>query len=159
MPRMTRMLPVLALLPLLAACEELNTVAVEQPAPVFPAPEPAPAPAPAPEPSARLSTPAPVASAPISEPEPTPAPAPAAPAPGPEAVVASAPQENISAPAVVLDALLPGTPPSAVFQNGDGCYLFSIERTEPLSGYPVRNAAGTPLCENDDGTVGPRPAS
>ena len=40
MPRMTRMLPVLALLPLLAACEELNTVAVEQPAPVFPAPEP-----------------------------------------------------------------------------------------------------------------------
>ncbi|MCP1169987.1 hypothetical protein [Limimaricola litoreus] len=157
MPRMTRMLPVLALLPLLAACEELTTVAVEQPAPVFPAPAPAPAPTPAPEPSARLSTPAPVASAPIASAAPTPAPA--APAPGPEAVVASAPQENVSAPAVVLDALLPGTPPSAVFQNGDGCYLFSIERTEPLSGYPVRDSAGAPLCENDDGTVGPRPAS
>ncbi len=157
MPRMSRLMPVLALLPLLAACEEVGTVAMEQPAPVFPAP--APAPAPAPQPSARLSTPAPVATAPISNTAPRAAEVSSAPAPASGAVIASSPQESISAPPVVLGALLPGTPPSAVFQNGDGCYLFSIERTEPLSGYPVRDSSGTPLCENDDGTVGPRPSS
>ncbi len=163
MPRMSSLLPALALLPLLAACEEVGTMAVEQPAPVFPAPAPAPVPAPAPtpaaQPSARLSTPAPVATAPISNSAPSVTEAAVAPRPAAGAVVASSPQENVSAPPVVLGALLPGTPPSAVFQNGDGCYLFSIERTEPLSGYPVRDSSGTPLCENDDGTVGPRPSS
>lgn len=49
-------------------------------------------------------------------------------------------------PVAVQAALPPGTPPTSVMQNADGCYLFSIERTEPPSGFPVRDAAGTPIC-------------
>ncbi|SDF09200.1 hypothetical protein [Limimaricola pyoseonensis] len=152
MSRSLRLLPLLAALPILAACEPVQTVAVQpQPAPVFPAPEPQP------EPPAALSRPESVTTQPLdSEPAPQTA---SAPPPAPNAITASGAQEGVEVPEVVLSALVPGTPPSAVFQNGDGCYLFSIERTEPLSGYPVRDASGAPLCENDDGTVGPRPAS
>ncbi|MGR3463699.1 hypothetical protein [Limimaricola sp.] len=160
MTRLPRLLPVLAALPLLAACEEVRTVAVPQPAPVFPAPQAAPAPLP--EPSSRLESPADVATAPLSDSGSdggSSTETASAPPPPSGAITATSPEEVVSPPDIVLAALLPGTPPSAVFQNGDGCYLFSIERTEPLSGYPVRDSSGAPLCENDDGTVGPRPAS
>lgn len=158
MTRLPRLLPVLVALPLLAACEEVRTVAVPQPAPVFPAPQAAPAPAPEPTPApSRLESPSQVTTAPLSDDGDTTAAT--APRPPAGAITATSPQEVVSAPEAVLAALLPGTPPSAVFQNGDGCYLFSIERTEPLSGYPVRDENGVPLCEDDDGTVGPRPAS
>lgn len=50
-------------------------------------------------------------------------------------------------PPEVAVVLPPGTPASSVFQNTDGCYLFSIERTEPRSGFQVRDANGNPICE------------
>lgn len=50
-------------------------------------------------------------------------------------------------PPAVVAALPPGAPQSTVIQNGDGCYLFSIERTEPPTGYLIRDAAGNPICE------------
>lgn len=165
MTRMPRLLPALAVLPLLAACAEVPTTAVVQPAPVFPAPTtqaaPAPAPRPAPTP---LQAPAQVTTAPLSSGaspsnSSSTSSAAAAPAPTAGAITASNPRELGTPPEQVTSALLPGTPPSAVFQNGDGCYLFSIERTEPLSGYPVRDENGVPICENDDGSVGPRPSS
>ncbi|EYD70763.1 hypothetical protein Lokhon_02405 [Limimaricola hongkongensis DSM 17492] len=146
----------LAVLPLLAACEEVRTVAVPQPAPVFPAPQPTPAPLP--EPSSPLEAPSDVSTAPLSESD-TDTDTASTPPPPSDAVTVTSAEEVVTPPDIVLAALLPGTPPSAVIQNGDGCYLFSIERTEPLSGYPVRDSSGAPLCENDDGTVGPRPAS
>ncbi|PYE84806.1 hypothetical protein [Pseudoroseicyclus aestuarii] len=49
-------------------------------------------------------------------------------------------------PAAVVAALPEGTPRSVVFQNTDGCWLFSIEETDPPSGYQIRDSAGTPIC-------------
>lgn len=54
-------------------------------------------------------------------------------------------------PPRVAAVLPPGTPVNTVFQNTDGCYLFSIERTDPPSGFPVRDAAGNPICETQPG--------
>jgi hypothetical protein len=50
-------------------------------------------------------------------------------------------------PPNVLAALPPGVPPSVVLEDGQGCYLYSIERTDPPSGYPLRDAAGNQVCE------------
>ena len=50
-------------------------------------------------------------------------------------------------PAAVQAALPPGVPASVVLQDGQGCYLYSIERTEPPSGYPLRDAAGNQVCD------------
>jgi hypothetical protein len=50
-------------------------------------------------------------------------------------------------PPAVAAVLPPGTPSSLVFQNIDGCYLFSVEVTDPPSGLPVTDAAGNPVCE------------
>jgi hypothetical protein len=67
---------------------------------------------------------------------------------GPEA--AAAPP---ALPPAVAAVLPPGTPASLVFQNVDGCYLFSVEVTDPPSGFPVTDAAGNPVCEGQPVTV------
>lgn len=59
-------------------------------------------------------------------------------------------------PPQVISVLPPGTSPSLVFTDGQGCYLFSVERTEPPSGYPLRDAAGNQICEG--GVVPPAPS-
>lgn len=56
-------------------------------------------------------------------------------------------------PAPVAAVLPPGTPVNTVFQDNNGCYLFSIERTDPPSGFPVRDAAGNQICEGQPATV------
>ena len=56
-------------------------------------------------------------------------------------------------PAAVQAALPPGVPPSVVLQDARGCYLYTIERTDPPSGFPLRDANGVPICEG-----GPPPA-
>ncbi len=148
-----RLLPMMAALPFLAACQEIRTPPVDPatlgPAPIVTLPPP-------PEPSSDLVAPESIETLSLDG-----ASASASPAPGPApgAVTANNAQETQNVPAAVLAALPPGAPSSVVFQNGDGCYLFSVERTEPLSGYPVRNDAGQPLCELDDGTIGPKPAA
>ena len=58
-------------------------------------------------------------------------------------------------PAAVQAALPPGVPASIVIQNTDGCYIYSVERTDPPSGYPVRDAAGNPICEGGPALVAP----
>jgi len=63
--------------------------------------------------------------------------------PEPEPVVELPPQ----LPVAVQSALPPGTPPNTVMQNADGCYLFSIEMTDPPSGFPVLDAGGNPICD------------
>lgn len=50
-------------------------------------------------------------------------------------------------PAAVAMALPPGTPASTVLQDASGCYLFTIEQTDPPSGYFIRGADGQPICE------------
>lgn len=52
-------------------------------------------------------------------------------------------------PPEVIAALPPGAPPSVVIQNGDGCYLMSIEVTDPPSGFPLVDDNGNPVCEDD----------
>ncbi|SHI82449.1 hypothetical protein [Wenxinia saemankumensis] len=59
------------------------------------------------------------------------------------------PPEPEPLPARVVAALPPGAPESTVFRSGDGCYLFSVEVTEPRTGYPVRDSAGNPICDGD----------
>ena len=49
-------------------------------------------------------------------------------------------------PSEVASFLPPGTPASVVFQDPNGCYLYSIEVTTPPSGFPVRDAAGNQIC-------------
>ncbi len=50
-------------------------------------------------------------------------------------------------PAQVAPFLPPGASPNVVFQDYAGCYLYSIEVTDPPSGFPVRDAAGRQVCE------------
>lgn len=50
-------------------------------------------------------------------------------------------------PPQVLAALPTGVPSSVVTRNTDGCYLLTLERTDPPSGFPLRDAAGNPVCE------------
>ena len=50
-------------------------------------------------------------------------------------------------PPQVLAALPAGVPPSVVTRNADGCYLLTLEVTTPPTGYPLRDAAGNPVCE------------
>lgn len=55
-------------------------------------------------------------------------------------------------PAEVRSYLLPGQPESIVVQNPAGCYLISVELTEPRSGYYLRDrATNEPLCYNAEG--------
>ena len=61
-------------------------------------------------------------------------------------------------PVEVVRALPPGAPQSTVLLNGDGCYIFTVELTDPPSGYPVRDASGTPLCESNTSEPPPPPA-
>jgi hypothetical protein len=56
-------------------------------------------------------------------------------------------------PPQVLAALPAGVPPSVVTRNADGCYLITLERTDPPTGYPLTDAAGNPVCEGDAGTA------
>jgi hypothetical protein len=54
-------------------------------------------------------------------------------------------------PAAVRAALPPGVPESVAIRNTDGCWLYSVEVTDPPSGFPLRDAAGNQLC--GDGTA------
>ena len=63
---------------------------------------------------------------------------------GPNAATSAAPAPI---PAQVAPFLPPGAPPNVVFQDGQGCYLYSIEVTDPPSGFPVRDAAGNQVCD------------
>ncbi|WP_210528955.1 hypothetical protein [Rubellimicrobium arenae] len=58
-------------------------------------------------------------------------------------------------PPQVVAALPPGVPQSVVVRNGDGCYLLSVEVTDPPSGYPLRDAAGNPVCDGSPVPVVP----
>ena len=62
----------------------------------------------------------------------------------PQAVVV--PEAPPPLPPEVASFLPPGTPSSVVFQDPNGCYLYSIEVTDPPSGFPVRDAAGNQIC-------------
>jgi hypothetical protein len=50
-------------------------------------------------------------------------------------------------PPQVLAALPPGVPASVVTRQPDGCYLITLERTDPPSGYPLRDAIGNRICD------------
>lgn len=56
-------------------------------------------------------------------------------------------------PAAVAAVLPPGTNPALVFEDGNGCYLFSVEVTDPPSGFPVRDANGNQICEGQPAAV------
>lgn len=56
-------------------------------------------------------------------------------------------------PAQVAPFLPPGAPPSVLIKDNAGCYLYSIEVTDPPSGYPVRDAAGRQICDGQPVTM------
>lgn len=56
-------------------------------------------------------------------------------------------------PAQVMAALPPGVPASVVTRGPDGCYLITVERTVPPTGYPLRDAAGQAVCDGQPVTV------
>ena len=65
------------------------------------------------------------------------------------------PEERVL-PAEVRSYLLPGQPESIVVQDPDGCYLISVELTEPRSGYYLRDRlTDEPLCYGRDGVRTP----
>jgi hypothetical protein len=57
------------------------------------------------------------------------------------------PEAPAPLPPEVAAFLPPGTSPTVVFQDNNGCYLYSIEVTDPPSGFPVRDGANNPICE------------
>jgi hypothetical protein len=65
----------------------------------------------------------------------------------------AAPAAPAPLPAEVAPFLPPGTPSSVVFQDASGCYLYSIERTDPPSGFPVRDASGRQICPGQPTTL------
>ena len=52
-------------------------------------------------------------------------------------------------PPQVLSALPVGVPPSVVTRNADGCYLITLEITDPPTGFPLTDADGDRVCEVD----------
>ncbi|MCC5974071.1 MAG: hypothetical protein JJT81_08460 [Rubellimicrobium sp.] len=50
-------------------------------------------------------------------------------------------------PPAAAAVLPPGTPPSIVLTDNDGCFIVSVEVTDPPSGFPLRDAAGNRVCE------------
>lgn len=72
----------------------------------------------------------------------------------PDAPEAEAPP---ALPPNVQAALPPGASPSVVIPDGSGCYLLAIERTDPPSGFPLRDAAGNRVC--DAGAAGAAPVA
>ncbi len=65
----------------------------------------------------------------------------------------AAPAAPAPLPVEVVPFLPPGTPSSVVFQDAAGCYLYSIEATNPPSGFPVRDAAGRQVCAGQPTTL------
>jgi len=65
----------------------------------------------------------------------------------------AAPAAPAPLPVEVVPFVPPGTPSSVVFQDAAGCYLYSIEVTNPPSGFPVRDAAGRQVCEGQPTTL------
>jgi hypothetical protein len=65
---------------------------------------------------------------------------------GGEAPVAE-PEGPPPVPEAVVPYLPPNVPGTVVMQDANGCYLFSVEVTDPPSGFPVRDGAGNPVCE------------
>ncbi len=59
---------------------------------------------------------------------------------------AAEPEAPPPIPAEVAPYLPPNVPGTVVMQSADGCYLFSVEVTDPPSGFPVRDGAGNPVC-------------
>lgn len=56
----------------------------------------------------------------------------------------------ITMPPEVAAVMPPGAPPTSVFvEETSGCYLFSIEATDPPSGYYVRDSSGNRICTGD----------
>jgi hypothetical protein len=56
-------------------------------------------------------------------------------------------------PVEVAPFVPPGTPSSVIFTDAAGCYLYSVERTDPPSGFPVRDAAGRQVCQGQPTTL------
>jgi hypothetical protein len=57
------------------------------------------------------------------------------------------PEAPAPLPPQVIAALPAGVPSSVVTLNADGCYLITLERTDPPEGYPLTDAAGNRVCE------------
>jgi hypothetical protein len=56
------------------------------------------------------------------------------------------PQAPAPLPPEVVGFVPAGTPSNVVFLDPNGCYLYSIERTDPPSGFPLRDGAGQQIC-------------
>lgn len=66
------------------------------------------------------------------------------------------PAAPVPLPPEVASFVPAGTPSSVVFQDPNGCYLYSIEVTDPPSGFPLRDGAGQQICPGVPATPLPR---
>jgi hypothetical protein len=57
------------------------------------------------------------------------------------------PEAPAPLPPQVLAALPSGVPPTVVTRNADGCYLITLERTDPPTGFPLTDVFGNRVCE------------
>ncbi|MCC7320605.1 MAG: hypothetical protein IT542_06455 [Rubellimicrobium sp.] len=64
---------------------------------------------------------------------------------------APAPEGPQPVPPEVAPYLPPGVPGSLVMIDVNGCYVFSVEQTDPPSGFPVRDHNGNQICPAPQG--------
>lgn len=70
---------------------------------------------------------------------------------GPEPVVE--PEGPKPVPPEVAPYLPPGVPGSLVMLDINGCYVFSLEVTNPQTGFPVLDGTGKQVCPAPEGQV------
>lgn len=49
-------------------------------------------------------------------------------------------------PAEVVPYMPPGVPGSLVMTDVNGCYVFSVEETDPPTGFAIRDSRGNQVC-------------
>lgn len=54
-------------------------------------------------------------------------------------------------PAEVAPYLPPGVPGTLVMRDVNGCYVFTVEETDPPTGFPVRDHSGNQVCPAGQG--------
>ncbi|MBW7922039.1 MAG: hypothetical protein H3C51_08060 [Rubellimicrobium sp.] len=64
---------------------------------------------------------------------------------------ATADEGPVPVPPEVAPYLPPGVPGTLVMRDANGCYLFTIEETDPPSGFPVRDSHGNQVCPAGEG--------
>lgn len=64
---------------------------------------------------------------------------------------AQAEAEPLPLPPEVAPYMPPGVPGTLVMRDVNGCYVFTIEETDPPTGFPIRDNQGNQVCPAGEG--------